>query len=593
MDPLLYSGGDESVLVTWQISQGRDRPVDVHPRLAMGGIIHLSSSDRCDGNPASGILVYCEDNTLQLLESHNKGCIWKVQGLACGKTASKDVPPSGVSLQIDPRADGQKNSQVVVTGLEQAPGYIHWFDPKRERLASSLEVVPFNRISRKEPEECPLPKPTITGHVFSKNGGDLITIDESQTENVYVGAREQQNTHDEYGTVSTIRFWSWNNSSSTRGEVAPPYNQIASMTYPHGPKSRISTIGMSKDGSIACTVSYNEKAFRVWQKDETPDRIKGTSRDESISWACGYKVKIPAGFSNCPTKKYGVTFSDDNSLLAIAFGKVGTIWDIDGARLLTTFDHSQGNSEIELLQFVSPGLHQDLLLTQSNASVSIRSLYGPYGSSRNFHGWSWSVPHGTKDSTITAAEYIESYECIIIAVYSPTHNQSRVVLIDITTGKEKSSLSFIEEVDGFISALCAVEKKRVESNWDKNSVVNSKTTKTTFSFYALTSVGDLMFFTADKTKCKSTITTLAEQNRHFVSAGPRLDISSSEHDRRKRQRTYDQFSEDLVKTKKLALDIFGFGASNDTDGNPSTTELPSLSTNFVKTLVGRNLCKNR
>jgi len=540
--------------------------------------------------------VYCEDNTLQLLESHNKGCIWKVQGLACGKTGSKDVPLNGVSLQMDPRSDGQKNSQVVVSGLEQAPGYIHWFDPKRERLASSLEVVPFNRISRTEAEECPLPKPTITGHVFSKNGEDLITIDESQTENVYIGAREQQDTHDEYGTVSTIRFWSWNNSSSTRGEVAPPYNQIASMTYPHGPKSRISTIGMSKDGAIACTVSYNEKAFRVWQKNEPPDRIKGATRDESISWGCRYKVKIPAGFSNFPTKKYGVTFSDDNSLLAIAFGKVGTIWDTDGARLLTTFDHSQGNSEIELLQFVSPGLHQDLLLTQSKASVSIRSLYGPNGSSRNFHGWSWSVPHGPKDSIITAAEYIESYECITIAVYSPTLNQSRVILIDITTGKEKSSLSFIEKVDGFITALCAVGKKRVESNWDNNSVVNSKTTKSTFSFYALTSVGNLMLFTADETKYKGTITTLAEQNQRFVSAGPRLDISSTEHDRRKRQRTYssyDPLSEDLVKTKKLALDIFGFGANNDTAGNPSTAELPSLSTNFVKTLVGRNLCKNR
>merc|ERR1712166_390850 len=111
--------------------------------------------------------------TLQLLESHNKGCIWKVQGLACGGQNSSNNMPS---LHIDPRSDGQKNSQVVVTGLDQAPGYIHWFDPKRERLASSLEVVPYNRISRTEPDECPLPKPTITGHAFSKNGEDLITM---------------------------------------------------------------------------------------------------------------------------------------------------------------------------------------------------------------------------------------------------------------------------------------------------------------------------------------------------------------------------------------------------------------------------------
>jgi len=188
--------------------------------------------------------------------------LWKVQGLACGHNCN-----IGRSLQVDPRSDGQKNSQLVLTGLNQAPGYIHWFDPTRERLASSLEVVPFNRISKTEPDERPLPKPAITGHVFSKNGEDLITIDESQTENIYVGALEEPMKGDEYGTVSTIRFWSWNYSSSTKGESAPPYNEIASMTYPHGPKNRISAIDMSKDGTFACTVSCHEKAFRVWQKN--------------------------------------------------------------------------------------------------------------------------------------------------------------------------------------------------------------------------------------------------------------------------------------------------------------------------------------
>jgi hypothetical protein len=586
MDPLLYSGGDESVLVTWQISQGRDRPVDVHPRLALGGIVHLSSSDRCDANPANGIIVYCEDNTLQLLESHNKGCIWKVQGLACGgQNGSKNMP----SLHIDPRSDGQKNSQVVVTGLDQAPGYIHWFDPKRERLASSLEVVPYNRISRTEPDEYPLPKPTITGHAFSKNGEDLITIDESQTENVYIGAREEQAKGGEYGTVSTIRFWSWNDSSSAQGKSAPPYHQIASMTYPHGPKSRISAIGMSNDGTFACTVSNNEKSFRVWQR---------AGRDKSISWACRYKVKIPAGFSNCSTKKYGVTFSDENSLLAIAFGQVGTIWDTDGARLLTTFDHSQGNSDIERLQFVSPGLHQDLLLIQSKACVSLRSPYGPYGSSGSFQGWSWSVPQSPKGSVITAVELVESHECIAIAMYSPIQNQSRVVLIDVATGKGKSSMSLIEDIDGCISALCAVGKKRVKSNWDNDSALNGKTTKSALTFYALTSVGDLLLFTEDATETKynGIITTIAEQNQHFVSTGPRLDIVSSENDRRKRQRTQissGTLSEELARTKKLALDIFGSGATKDSTGDPSTAELPSLSTNFVKSFVGRNLCKTR
>ena len=599
MDPLLYSGGEESVLVTWQISQGRDRPVGVHPRLALGGIIHLSSSDRCDDNPTNGILVYCEDNTLQLLESHNKGCMWKIQGLASGLNNKNNIPLNGVSLRIDPRSDGQKNSQIVVTGLEYAPGYIHWFDSTRERVASSLEVVPFNRISRREPDERQLPKPNITGSVFSKNGGDLITIDESQTGNVHVGAHEELPKGDEYGLVSTIRFWSWNDSTaSTQGESAAPYYQVASMAYPHGRKNRISAIDLSKDGALACTVSSNEKAFRVWQKSRTPDRTTVTGSVESFSWACRYKVKVPAGFSNFSTGKNGVTFSDDNSLLAIAFGQIGTIWDTEGAQLLTTFDHSLGNSDIELIQFVSPGLHQDLLLTQSKTCVSLRSPYGPYGNSNSFKSWSWSVPPSPRGSIITAVELIGSHESIAIAVYMPIQNQSRVLLTGVmgkgVTGGKESPINLIEEVDGCISALCAIGKQHLKSNWDNNSANNGEE-KSPVSFYALTSIGDLILFTETERKSQGTITTLNERS---ISTGPRLHITSNENDRRKRQRTLSSsvvtsLSERFLKPKTLAIDVFGFGADYESTSYPLTAELPALSANFVKTFVGRNLYKHR
>jgi hypothetical protein len=596
MDPLLYSGGEESVLVTWQISQGRDRPVQVHPRIALGGIVHLTSSERCDDNPASGILVYCEDNTLQLLESHNKGRMWKVQGLACTENDS-----AGVSLQVDPRSNGQKNSHLVVTGSSQAPGYIHWFDPMRERLASSLEVIPFNRISKKEPDERPLPKPTITGHVFSKNGEDLITIDESQTENVYVGAREESK-YEEYGTVGTIRFWSWNDSSSVQGESAPSYNEIASMTFPHGPKNRISAINMSDDGSLACTVSCTEKTFRVWQKSQSLNKRSTAESDKSISWDCRYKVKIPAGISNGSTRKNGLAFSEDNSLLAIAFGQIGTIWDTDGARLLTTFDHSQGNTDIQLVKFINPGLHQDLMLIQSKTCVCLRSPYGSDGSSGSFQAWSWSIPPSAQGFFISTAELVESHECIAIAIYSSSENRSHVILIDVNSGKKgiggrTSSMFLIENVDGRIQSLCAVGKHRIRSNWD-STARSTKASESSLMLYALTSAGDLVLFTEDSNN-RGNITSQLDTSDHFVSSGPRLDISSTDNDRRKRQRTNNNtaagnsyLSDEFLGPKKLALDIFGFGTNSNSTLGPSTAELPSLSTNFVKTFLGRNLRKS-
>eukprot|EP00533_Pseudo-nitzschia_delicatissima_P000621 CAMPEP_0116083258 /NCGR_PEP_ID=MMETSP0327-20121206/3172_1 /TAXON_ID=44447 /ORGANISM="Pseudo-nitzschia delicatissima, Strain B596" /LENGTH=913 /DNA_ID=CAMNT_0003574123 /DNA_START=280 /DNA_END=3019 /DNA_ORIENTATION=- len=570
-DPLLYSGGEESVLVTWQISQGKDRPVQVHPRMALGGIVHLSSSERCDANPASGLLVYCEDNTLQLLESHNKRRLWKIQGLSSVQ--------AGVSLQTDPRSLGQANSQLVVTGLKQAPGYIHWFDPTRERLMmSSLEVVPFNRISRNEPTERPLPTPSITGHVFGKNGDDLITIDESPSENIYVGAHEESKQVGDHGTVGTIRFWSFNSSSVQKGD-SPPYHEIASMTFPHGPKNRISAISMSDDGSLACTVSCNEKSFRAGKKTTISNKSRGM---DNKSWCCKYKVKVPAGLSNCHTSAKGLTFSEDNSLLVIAFDQIGTIWDTDGGRLLTTFDHSHANSNIESVQFVSPGVHQDLLLVQSRSCVSIRTPYGSNGTSNSFQGWSWST--NAKRCYINAVELVESHECVAIAVHNANDERSSIVLIDVNTGRVKES-GLIESIEGNIQSLCAVGKKRVKSNWDSKTITDSPP----LVLYALTSAGNLVLCTEDSSYQSKKATTTESLE---ILAGPRLDISSSENDRRKRPRTSSGVFEsniDITRPKRLALDVFGFGSNNDS--NPSTSELPTLSSNFVKTFLGRNLQK--
>eukprot|EP00536_Pseudo-nitzschia_multiseries_P009747 jgi/Psemu1/258382/estExt_Genewise1Plus.C_2810061 len=632
MDPLLYSGGDESVLVTWQIAQGRDRPVHVHPRLALGGIVHLSSSDRCDDHPSGGILVYCEDNTLQLLESHNKGCLWKVEGLAACASNNANAAANNAD------SNAVCGSQLVIAGLTQAPGYIHWFDPARERLASSLEVIPFNRISKTELDERPLPKPSITGHVFSQNGDHLITIDESQTENTAVGALDKSAASSSSSAAATIRFWEWNDASSTatttKGESSPPYYEVASMTYPHGPKNRISAVDMSKDGTYACTVSGSEKAFRVWHNNsnsyQNNNSKGGGTVKSSSSWACRYKVKIPSGFSNSSTKPNGLAFSDDNSLLVIAFGRTGTIWDTDGQRLLTTFDHSQGNADIESVRFLAPGRHRDLLLVRSKACVSLRSPYGPYGSSTSFRGWSWSVPvpanqnsnSNRRGDVVTAVEYLENRGCIAIAVYSPVEDQSRVVFVDANTGTAgggagNGSLGNrngsggppgpVENIGGCISSLCAVGKPVPKSNWDDPSSSSSSSrgtgtganTKSSVALYALTSTGDLILLTEDRSNSNNNNKQSQHAASHelFVPLGPRLEIPSNENQqqRRKRQRTgipsVATSSSLSEEPRKLALDIFGFGTNNDSTLVLSSAELPSLSSNFVKTFVCRNLRK--
>jgi hypothetical protein len=587
MDPILYSGGEETVLVTWQISQGRDRPADVLPRIALGGIVHVACADRIDNNPGNGILVYCEDNSLQLFESHNKGRTWKLQGLACKLKAGGDSS-SDMRIEVDPRAQGATDSQIIITGLPEAPGYMHWYDPSRQRLSASLEIAPFNRISRTEHDENPLPAPTVTNHVFSEDGAELITLEETPTENLYIGAYENQGRKGGYGVVSTIRFWSWNDSSATQGALNKvPYTLGAAMTYPHGPKNRVSALAMTKDGSLACTVSNDEKAFRVWHK------VVADEEDEARrapAWTCRYKVTIPAGFSNLLTKKDGVAFSDDGSLIAMCFGNMITLWDSDEARFLTSICHLEGN--IDFVKFVGPGRLQDLLLIKSEFGVSLQS---PFGSKGSFKGWSWGIPVGMKGTTVSDAEMIDSHACLAITIFNSLSGQSRLVLIDASSGKpgvkdyDTEAMTFASGIEGCITSACAVGKSEKQSSWGNEQTTRSSS----LHLYTLTSNGELLLFT---TGGKGDLLSTSQWTDVSQSSGPTLDIGRGD-ERAKRKRIGAETTvlpEVETITKKTAVEIFGYTSSKASKaGAPATAELPSLSRAFVRAFVGRSLSRNQ
>lgn len=601
IDPLFYSGGEESVMVTWQISQGKDRPADVLPRVALGGIIHLACCDRIDDNALNGIAVFCEDNSLQLFESHGKGRQWKIQGLAAGLDG-QTAEGRGSCLEVDPRSTGEGKSQVVITGLSRAAGYMHWFDPTRQRLASALEITPFNRISRSEPDDRPLPTPSIVGHAFSANGKDLVSIEETRTENIYVGANKKSGKKDAYGIVSTIRFWSWPDTSSISDRASGiPYIQLASMTYPHGPKNRVSAVGLSKDGSLACTVSADEKAFRIWKKILLPNgNGNPTESDPTASWTCRYKAAIPSGFSNFSATENGVSFSEDGSIVAIAFGILVTLWDSEEVRLLTSFRCFDPHSDVKKVQFINPGKHQDLLLVQSQTSVSLRSPYGPDGTSGSFRAWTFSLsPSEMMHSMITSTTLIESRSCLAVSIFSSHNEQSRVVFIDAASGNVGTSegeentpaLSFIDKVNGCIVGLCAPGKWKVKSNWNDDD--DEIATRPPLTLYGLTDTGNLLLFTEESTKYTIASSDWRKLSNHV---GPRLDVAGGNTvDGRKRQRRNESCTDSLFSaessSKKMALDVFGFAAGKDSSTTPGTTELPSLSRNFVRSFVARSLSR--
>jgi len=588
LDPIFYSGGTESVLVTWQTGQGRSKPLHFLPRIALGAILHIACADKVDDRPSNGILIYSEDNSLQLLESHNKGRLWKIQGLAYNMKDAVENRSHQPTIEVDPLSKGSDGAQLVITGLPQAPGLMHWYDTIKGRLMASLEVAPFNKVSKTEADDYPMPSPSIVNYTFCDNGKELITIDETPTENTFVGAYDPRGNEGSYGVVTTIRFWAWNDTplSTHESTARNPYTMTAAMSFPHGPKHLVSALASSKDGKSACTVSNDEKAFRLWKRvlieDEEANRRIPT-------WTCAYKVTIPAGFSNHPTRRNGVAFSEDGSTLALSFGNMVTLWDCEEARFLTSVRHLEGAvAVIDSVQFISIGTLKVVLLIKSDVGVSVQS---PFGSRSSFKGWSWGVPWGTKRATISSVEYLESESCIAMTLYDFKEERSRLIIVDASTGNPRSggngALALLDGIEGRVVSLSASEKPVSVSLWDQGTDDNDDRG---MRLYCLTDIGTL---------CLLTDMEDAEQdgepapNNVPLSAGPpTLSISGDKN----RKRAPDRAS--IVQfgpvSKKSALEVFGLVSGTESKSSvPLTSELPLLSKNFVRAFVGRDLLKGK
>ena len=659
VDPLLYSGGDESVLVTWQLSRNTNRPAHVLPRLALAGIVSIATCSgggvTVDDNTPNGILVYSEDNSLQLIESHNKTRLWKIQGLAAKE--KNDSSNAWTYMETDRKslpADASTTAtptgqQLILMGLPEAPGYMHWYDPQLQRVTASLEVAPFNRISRTEQDESPMPEPAIVNHALSANGNDLITVDEVLTENASVGAHLEPRSKrdDDYGIITTIRFWSWDNTTMSdvaigaSSSATPPYSQVASMTYPHGPKNRISALAMSPDGSHACTVSSSEGSFRVWHKvgvvlsrahikvedDDGDDKKKKHLAEASgpattMTWTCLYKITSPSGFSNMPTNRDALAFSDDSSVLSIAYGNFITLWDTQETRLLTTVRHLGGDGvsdvAIDSLQFVNSEFCQDMLLTTSRGGVTLQSPFG-VASARSLPQWNWGVPrHKSKRMIVTSACLMETHDCVAVALYHTDRDESEIAFIDMGTGElgiktdesdDHPTTNFIEGISGRIVSIRSAGKRLTVSRWGSSD--KKRSTKNPVRLFALTHNGELLCIAeGDRSGDGKTKHFHRDENNHMQllsdDSGPRLNIppqkfASDEDQRIKRRRLLVNVQDDyeetysMPATPKFAVDNFGIPTAGDDRAATTpapTSDLPALNGSFVRAFVGRNLSRH-
>jgi len=411
----LLSGGEESVVVTWQLDRNFHKPSNFIARVGQGGIVHMLSCEY-----SGKIIVFCADNSIQSYNGSNYDRDWAEQGLASmalhqGDGKQYGGPSKGPIIMVkDPITD-----YPMLTNLPGAPGMVHWYDPKSASVVGTLEVAPFNRVSRRDPLSDPhVPAPTVKHMAVGQDGKDMVTVDTVWTENTSVGSAYDlsgpQGGITPMNVCTSIKFWSYAETSKggkpdrrkrRNGDVPMSYECVSSMAAPHGREGEVCALAIAPNGNVACTLSKEEDAFRVWVKNANVSDAGAASS----TWRCLYKVKTPSGYANLLSQGDSpslsqklVTFSSDGTVLSVSYGPYVTLWDHATATLLTSLAlKDEGSESIQTVDFLTKD--DDVILLTTANRIGVRSPFG--GAKSCYLGndeWSCDAESFGKEGVVSA-----------------------------------------------------------------------------------------------------------------------------------------------------------------------------------------------
>ncbi|CAO1615644.1 unnamed protein product [Parajaminaea phylloscopi] len=298
----LVSGGEEAVLVLWQLSTGQREYV---PRLG-APIASISIADGLDGREqefalglADGSVTFVGAVNLKPTRTFVRTKVDPSrQLLGFARLATLPSP-----LAIEP-----VTGQAVLPSSH--PSSLQFVDLEADRIAYELEVAPSNRVSR--PDETPLEPTRVERVAFS-----------SRPTAAGSGPAEWMATVDSRsggGTLSSdlaLKFWRWSGAESR-------YVLNTRIDKPHEGGAAISSMGFSPLGPssnsselLFATASRADRKVKIWRI--ASHQARG-GRLETY-W-------VPRSiFGYRDTRPEAVRWSPDGSLLAVAQGPFVTVWE--------------------------------------------------------------------------------------------------------------------------------------------------------------------------------------------------------------------------------------------------------------------------
>ncbi|KZP28826.1 WD40 repeat-like protein [Athelia psychrophila] len=296
----LLSGGEESVLVIWQLHTGKKEFV---PRLGAPltsvAVAMTAESEEYLVGLADATYMFINSATLKVSRAYSR--------IKLNSPASYGGLPSSAHV---PLAVHSATSTIILPSSH--PSSLQIYAPSTSTLVSELEVSPSNKVSRRD--EQPIEPSRVDTAVISASGEWMATVDLREGDDAFRGE-------------IYLKLWRWDSkvgnwALNTRIDRPHGSEHITCAAFSPEVKSR---------ENLLLVTTGNDRNVKIWRVRATSDK----SGEEQDSW-------VPrSSFVFRGEQPTHVSWSLDGSLFSIAMGPSVNLYDAASntlRRVLTTPD---------------------------------------------------------------------------------------------------------------------------------------------------------------------------------------------------------------------------------------------------------------
>eukprot|EP00117_Sycon_ciliatum_P020176 scpid46314/ scgid18051/ WD repeat-containing protein 75 len=337
----LLSGGEESVLVAWRLEDAGSTKKFL-PRLG-APLKHITSSPSDDLRAISHA-----DNVIRMVSGNTCSPMYAIGGLLKVFTGDRygNRLPAGLVVH-------HSQSGLVLNG---ASGMLQIYDPFADKPFFDVDVVCANYVAPSLEKIVPFP---VVNHVaMSDDGMWLATVEHWQRPGF---APSQQ-----------LKFWHFSRKAgqfkpishvdeSLAGRITslhfqPSAAQLSSGISPE--PMEVDDLERSKEvvkpAEVLCVTSYDTGVHKCWASVGV-----STKQGERVIWKCWSSTH------HRPAPVVATAFTTDGTLLAVAYEKLITLWDVESGDLRSTLVLPHADDAIRLLVFGSLSSTRYLLAATS------------------------------------------------------------------------------------------------------------------------------------------------------------------------------------------------------------------------------------